>query len=353
METDMCGIIGVIDKRRKTMDGSRIREALASMDERGSGEGAGYAAYGIYPEFKDAYALHVFFDNVRENKPELVKELEGWGRIVHCEPIPVYEAGIRKVHTPWRFFFKPDITRAQEPLTTADDIVMRLVMNVNSARKGSLIFSSGKNMGVFKAAGWPEQVADMYQIQDYEGYLWLAHNRYPTNTPGWWGGAHPFNLLDWSVVHNGEITSYGTNRRYIESYGYDCTMYTDTEVVAYLVDLLARKHGLSEKLAVRALAPPFWDEIDAMPEKERELNRALRLTYGPALMNGPFAICVATADTLVGFTDRIKLRPLVAGEYNDRLFISSEEAAIRRIEPDIEDVSMPKAGEPVIGRVIG
>ena len=39
-------------------------------------------------------------------------------------------------------------------------------------------------------------------------------------------------------------------------------MYTDTEVVAYLVDLLIRKHGLSEKMAVRALAPPFWEEID-------------------------------------------------------------------------------------------
>ena len=88
----MCGIIGVIDKRRQVMDGSKIRESLAQMDERGNGEGAGYAAYGIYPEFADAYALHVFFDDVRENKPELIKELESWGRIVHDEPIPVYEA---------------------------------------------------------------------------------------------------------------------------------------------------------------------------------------------------------------------------------------------------------------------
>ena len=107
------------------MDGSKIRESLALMNERGNGEGAGYAAYGIYPEYKDAYALHVFFDNVRENKPALVKELEEWGRIVHDEPIPIYEAGIKKVHTPWRFFFKPDISHAQEPHTTADDIVMR------------------------------------------------------------------------------------------------------------------------------------------------------------------------------------------------------------------------------------
>ena len=39
----MCGIIGVIDKQRDLMDGSAIRDALSIMDERGSGEGAGYA----------------------------------------------------------------------------------------------------------------------------------------------------------------------------------------------------------------------------------------------------------------------------------------------------------------------
>ena len=348
----MCGIIGVIDKRRQCMDGGSIRNSLAMMNERGNGEGAGYVAYGIYPDFADAYALHVFFDHIQENKPALDRELEKWGTIIHDEEIPTFASKIKKVHTPWRYFFKPDLKRAPEPDTPADDIIMHIVMSTNTAHNGTLIFSSGKNLGVFKASGWPEEVADFYRIQDYKGYLWLAHNRYPTNTAGWWGGAHPFNLLGWSVVHNGEITSYGTNQRYIESYGYKCTMYTDTEVVAYLVDLLVRKHGLSEKMAVRALAPPFWKEIDRMPAKEQELNRAIRLTYGPALMNGPFAICVANEHALVGFTDRIKLRPLVSGEHGNRLYISSEEAAIRRIEPMIKDVQMPKAGEPVIGRVI-
>ncbi len=334
------------------MDGGKIRESLALMNERGNGEGAGYVAYGIYPEFRDYYALHVFFDNLAENKPRLDAELAKMGEIVHDEEIPTYASPIKKVHTPWRYFFKPDTHLAHSEGMSADDIVTNLVMRVNTAGNGTLIFSSGKNLGVFKASGWPEEVADLYRIQDYKGYLWLAHNRYPTNTAGWWGGAHPFNLLGWSVVHNGEITSYGTNQRYIQSYGYQCTAYTDTEVVAYLIDLLVRKHGLSEKMAVRALAPPFWDEIDAMPAKERELNRAIRLTYGPALMNGPFAICIANEDSLVGFTDRIKLRPLVSGEHGNRLYISSEEAAIRRIEPDITGVHMPKAGEPVIGRVV-
>ena len=191
----MCGIIGVIDKRRQCMDGSGIRNALALMDERGNGEGAGYVAYGIYPDFADAYALHVFFDHIHENKPALDAELEKWGTIVHDEEIPTYASKIKKVHTPWRYFFKPDPEDDTGTEYPADDIVMHIVMSVNTAHNGTLIFSSGKNLGVFKASGWPEEVADLYRIQDYKGYLWLAHNRYPTNTAGWWGGAHPFNLL--------------------------------------------------------------------------------------------------------------------------------------------------------------
>ena len=348
----MCGIIGVIDRSRRMMDGSLIKPALSQMVERGSGEGAGYAVYGCYPEYRECYALHVFFDAIHENKKAVDDLLDQWGKVVHEEQIPTYEQpNLRKVHSPWRYFFKPDASLMSWSPTPEDDIVTTLVMRVNSDRKGALIFSSGKDMGVFKASGWPEDVANFYRIEDYQGYLWLGHNRYPTNTPGWWGGAHPFNLLGWSVVHNGEITSYGTNQRYILSYGYVCTMYTDTEVVAYLFDLLVRKHHLPEDIAVKALAPSFWDEIDRMPERERELNTAIRLTYGPALMNGPFAIVIARPDMMLGFTDRIKLRPLVTGENGDRLYISSEEAAIRRMDPGVGKVSMPRAGEPVIGRV--
>ncbi len=348
----MCGIIGVIDRGRQRMDGSKIKNALSLMDERGSGEGAGYVAYGVFPDFADLYAIHVFFDNIHETKSVVDRELNKWGTIEHEEEVPTYEQpNIRKVHTPWRYFFRPDPALMPRSITPDDDIVAYLVMRINTSIPGALVFSSGKNIGVFKASGWPEEVADFYRIKDYKGYLWLGHNRYPTNTPGWWGGAHPFNLLNWSVVHNGEITSYGTNRRYIESYGYKCTMFTDTEVVAYLFDHLVRRQGMTPELAVRALAPPFWDEIDRMPEKEEQVNRAIRLAYGPALMNGPFAIVVATHDTMVGFTDRIKLRPLVTGERGDRLYISSEEAAIRIMEPDVENITMPRAGEPVIGRV--
>ena len=88
-------------------------------------------------------------------------------------------------------------------------------------------------MGVFKGVGYPEDIGRFYRLEEYQGYCFTAHGRYPTNTPGWWGGAHPFALLDYSVVHNGEISSYDANRRSIEMYGYTCTLQTDTEAVSY------------------------------------------------------------------------------------------------------------------------
>ncbi|CCJ36486.1 glutamine amidotransferase, class-II [Methanoculleus bourgensis MS2] len=348
----MCGIFGVMDKRRQMMDGSGIRQALSMMNERGSGEGAGYAAYGIYPDYQDCYALHVFFDNARDGKAVVDATLEQWGTVEHNEAIPTYDQpNLRATCTPWRYFFRPDPSLAPGSASPEKDIITSLVMQINAGSNGAQVISSGKNVGVFKAGGWPEDVADYYRIEDYEGYIWLAHNRYTTNNPGKWERPDPFNLHDWSVVENGKITSYGTNRRYIESFGYTCSMSTDSEIITYLIDLLVRRHGLDINLAIRALSPPFWEDIDLMPKAEQDLNRALRLAYGSATMNGPFTVVAANPDMMVGFTDRGKLRPMVVGECGDRLYISSEEAAIRAMEPGVESITTPAAGEPVIGRV--
>ena len=121
---------------------------------------------------------------------------------------------------------------------------------------GSLHLWKRQGRRCVQRSGLSGKIAGYFGIPEYRGYLWTAHNRFPTNTPGWWGGAHPFALLDWTVVHNGEISSYGTNRRYLEMRGYHCTMYTDTEVMAYAADLLMRRHRLPMR-SDKAVAPPL------------------------------------------------------------------------------------------------
>jgi glutamate synthase domain-containing protein 1 len=244
-----------------------------------------------------------------------------------------------------------DVPQGLPENLSPDDYVVARVMEINAGDNGSFVFSSGKNMAVFKGVGYPEEVAEYFRLEEYKGYLWTSHGRFPTNTAAWWGGAHPFSILDWTVVHNGEISSYGINRRYLEQFGYQCTMQTDTEVIAYAVDLLMRKHNLPLEIAVKVFAPPFWEDIERMPNGEQKLLRALRQTYGSLLLNGPFAVVIAHSGEMIGLTDRIRLRPLTVGEKGDMLYLSSEESAIRLIEPKLDNTWSPPGGEPVIGRL--
>ena len=54
---------------------------------------------------------------------------------------------------------------------------------------------------------------------------------------------------------------------------------------------------------------------------------------------------------LMALNDRLKLRSMVVGEKDDRVFIASEEAAIRVMEPNAENIWAPAGGEPVIVQV--
>ncbi len=348
-----CGLSGFIDKSKKRVSGEEIIKSIALQHDRGNGLGGGFAAYGIYPDFPDHYAFHIMYDDMdalTHTEELLNKKLQ----IEHHEKIQVRNTPKIKTHPILRrYFVKPNPSTEDLELLDIksiddDDFIVRLVMHINEKIRGAFVFSSGKNMGAFKGVGFPEDIAEFFRLDEYKGYIWTAHNRFPTNTPGWWGGAHPFTLLDWSIVHNGEVSSYGINKRYLEMFGYKCTLYTDTEVITYILDLLVRKHGLSKELACKVLSSEFWKNIDKMPTREQKIHKALRMVYGSALLNGPFAILFAYSNGIIGLNDRVKLRPLVVGYKGDRVYMSSEESAIRIIEPNLDRVFAPVAGEPVI-----
>lgn len=342
-----CGLTGLISKKRNRLSGAAIVKSLCLMTDRGNGLGAGYAAYGIYPDFKDFYAFHIMYDDpsVRWTAEEFIKANYHVEKVEEIPTFPVKTITISPLLV--RYFVKPLKDKLVGD-TQEEDFVVNTVMKVNSEIEGAYIFSSGKNMGAFKGVGNPSDIAEFFRIEDYEGYIWTAHTRFPTNTPGWWGGAHPFTLLDWSIVHNGEISSYGINKRYLEMYGYKLTLLTDTEVAAYMLDLLIRRHGLDIPTACTALAAPFWKKIDSMDESEKQALTALRQTYGSALLNGPFSILFGHSNGLVGINDRIKLRPLVAAIKDDVTYMASEESAIRAICKSPDKVWSPRAGDPVI-----
>ncbi|MBM3710235.1 MAG: hypothetical protein FJW61_07440, partial [Actinobacteria bacterium] len=316
------------------------------------------------------WAFHVLYDdsNAKKHVEEILKDIFV---VIHSEEIPT-----RKSHSVinppiiFRYFLNlkenkdiklkvnrnisskssenEDEFKAQE-----ENFIVDFVMRINSRAEGAYIISSGKNMGIFKGVGFPEDIGNLYKIDEYKGYLWTAHGRFPTNSVGWWGGAHPFGLLGLSVVHNGEISSYGRNQRFVGDFGYKCTLSTDTEVIAYMFDLLFRKNGIDIELINLILAAPFWEQIERMPEEKKQIIKALRIMYGGALINGPFSIIVGHNNFIYALNDRIKLRPLVAARKENLLFVSSEESAIKKVCKEPDNIWHPQGGEPVIGFVRG
>lgn len=366
----MCGLMGIMDTSGARFSGHEIVTGITAMEERGNGLGAGFAVYGCYPQYADCYAFHVMYTNP-SSRSQVETFLRQHFTLVHAEEVPHQPvADLPNPPVIWRYFLQPPVPiprlspfphkqgKGEEqgdglggPSLDEAQYIVDKVMQVNTANLGAYIYSSGKDLGVFKGVGHPSQIAEYFQVEEYSGYLWTAHTRFPTNTPGWWGGAHPFGLLDWTVVHNGEISSYGTNRRYLEMMGYHCTMQTDTEVVTYAADFLMRRHALPVEIAAMVLAAPLWAEIARMDGERQALARTLRQVYGPLLINGPFTVIIARHGEMIGLGDRIRLRPLTAAVSGDRLYLASEEAPIRLVCPQQERVWTPLGGEPVVGKL--
>ena len=187
-----CAISGIFARDGRRMSGEAIIRSIALMHDRSNGLGGGFAAYGIYPEYRDYYALHVFYDN-SDVKADCEKFLERHFDIINLSRIPTRKLpSITDEPLIWRYFVTPLPTRLAASQLDEHEFTMRCVIRVNARLKGAYIFSSGKNMGVFKAVGYPEDVGRFYRLEDYAGYSWTAHGRYPTNTPA--GGAARIRL---------------------------------------------------------------------------------------------------------------------------------------------------------------
>lgn len=344
-----CAVSAIIDRSGKAMTGEKIIRSIATMHDRSNGLGGGFAGYGIYPDYKDFYAFHLFYNDFQSRK-ETEDFLNKHFEIVYSSEMKTRKTkGIFFVPIIYRYFLSPLSKKLNNSLMDEEQYVVRCVNKINAEINGAFVFSSGKNMGIFKGVGYPEDIGNFYLLdEEYEGYAWTAHGRYPTNTPGWWGGAHPFGLLDYSVVHNGEISSYDANRRYIEMFGYKCSLQTDTEVITYIIDYLIRVKKLTLNEIAKVIAASFWSTIEEKSEEDKREETFLRKAFPSLLINGPFSIVFGFSGGIMALNDRLKLRSMVCAEKGDLAFISSEECGIRVIEPELDKIFSPSGGQPVI-----
>ncbi len=299
-----CGLFGIMRKNgAQKISGSLSVKCLNSIRYRGSDKGSGYASFNI--NNNNYYSVKVFYEG---NENELRSLLGSNGFVIN------------NLH----------ITNGNSIKSYCYDVLpgnIDSIDNINDIlwREGTgRIYSSGTSLDVFKGVGYPDEVGNEYSIGSMKADMWLAHTRQPTNSPGslpYW--SHPFSTFNIAIIHNGDISSFGSNREFLKSRGVKSFVGTDSEVIAYVFRELLKEYDLTTAIKIMAgnISDPYM----------KYKNRG-------GMLDGPYTLVMGYDDGsdlyMICMTDNTKLRPAILGEDNNNFYIASEESQIKQVNPD-------------------
>ncbi|MCP4489219.1 MAG: glutamine amidotransferase [Gammaproteobacteria bacterium] len=306
----MCGIAGLIWKGGASSDiGTEMTQMLQALKHRGP-DSTGFALYGKGEEgvrilrFKVAEQeeMNTGFDihkQALERKAAVDARLQEMGAEI-TKKEDATEYAFR-----YNFKFEGDLTRLIDYI---EDI------------EGVEILSVGKALELIKDLGDATVVSDQYGLKGFQGTHAIGHTRMATESdvdirsahPYW---AYPFN--DVSVVHNGQLTNYWTNRRDLERRGHRFISNCDSELIAVYIA----------------------DRINQGDELEEAMTRSIDK------LDGVFTYLVATGTQLGMAKDVMGAKPMVLYESDEFVGLASEEVAIRSIFPREIDTWDPYQGE--------
>ena len=305
----MCGIAGLIHRRKTGDIGQEMTSMLQSLKHRGP-DSTGFALYGtpksdeLVLRFKVAeqedmnkgFDIH---DQVRQRKAEVDRRLNELGAKI-LEEDPATEYAFR-----YRMKYEGDRRKLADYI---EDV------------EGAEILSLGHGLELIKDLGDAGRVAKQYSLSGFNGTHAIGHTRMATESDVDIRSAHPYwayPFADVSVVHNGQLTNYWNGRRALERRGHRFMSNCDSELIAvYLADKMEQGAELE----------------DAMRDSIEELD-------------GVFTYLVATSDSLGMAKDTMAAKPMVLYEGDDFIGLASEEVAIRSIFPHEIDTFDPYEGE--------
>ena len=201
-----------------------------------------------------------------------------------------------------------------------------LVDAVDSLGSGYSIASIGSQLEIVKHMGGVETLEDRFAITDYDGPLAMGLTRFATESVIDFTHGQPLSARlhrDLVIMHNGHITNFHHLRYHFERAGYTFTTGNDSEVIAVaLIDEMKKGASFHEAL-------------------ERSVT----------ILDGCFTYIAVTKDEVGVVKDPYAAKPLVVGETDRLVAVSSDCWALRDgIDEDIE-VWEPGAGEVVTWRI--
>jgi methylamine---glutamate N-methyltransferase subunit A len=305
----MCGIAGLIHRKKTGDIGTEMTKMLRSLKHRGP-DSTGFALYGkpkgdeLVLRFKVAEQEEMAkgFDihkQVKDRRAEVDRRLAELGANILIDE-PATEYAFR-----YRIEYSGDRRRLADYI---EDV------------EGAEILSLGHGLELIKDLGDASRVSDQYGLQGFIGTHAIGHTRMATESDVDIRSAHPYwayPFADVSVVHNGQLTNYWKGRRALEHRGHRFMSNCDSELIAvYLAD------KMQQGIALEAAMKSSIQELD-----------------------GVFTYVVATVDALGMAKDTMAAKPMVLYESDDFIVLASEEVAIRSVFPHEIDTWDPYEGE--------
>ena len=305
----MCGIAGLIHRGSSADIGSQMTSMLQALKHRGP-DSTGFALYGSggskdyvmrfkVAEQEDLATGFDIKDAIKDRQTLVDERLKELGvKVSNTESVTEYAMR-------YQLSFDGDLKRVIDYIEDVD---------------GVEILSIGHALELIKDLGDATVVSDQYKLNGFNGTHAIGHTRMATESdvdirsahPYW---AYPFN--DVSVVHNGQLTNYWTNRRDLERQGHRFMSDCDSELIAVYI-----AHRIDKGDDLHTAMSRSVDELD-----------------------GVFTYLVATADSLGMAKDVMAAKPMVLYESDDLIALASEEVAIRSIFPHEIDTFDPYEGE--------
>ena len=276
----MCGIVGLFCKTETHRhELGRLTEVmLAEMGDRGP-DSAGFAVYDAGVPGRTRITV-------------LAEGLEvDWGPVAAAlEGSLGAEVTVQGVHDHAVFSTDGDGRAARQ----------WIIDNV----AGTTVLAQGNRIEMFKAVGYPDLVAERYDLRSRTGTHALAHTRMATESAVTTNGSHPFSTgSDTCLVHNGSLSNHNRLRRFLEGHGESFQTENDSEVAAgYLAWRMRSGDSISDALE------GALDDLD-----------------------GFYTFAIGVADGFAILRDPIACKPAVVAETDDWVAMSSEYRAIARL----------------------
>ena len=187
------------------------------------------------------------------------------------------------------------------------------------------VASIGRQVEVVKHMGGVGRLEETFTITDYDGPLAMGLTRFATESEIDFAHGQPLSARlhrDLVIMHNGHITNFHHLRYHFERAGYSFATGNDSEVIAVaLVDEMAKGASFREALE-----------------------------HSVTVLDGCFTYIAVTGDEIGVVKDPFAAKPLVVGETDRLVALSSDCWSLRDgVGEDIE-VWEPGAGEVVTWR---